>query len=201
MRYGMVIDLKRCIGCDACTMGCKEANGTPAGVFWSRVLHTERGEYPKAYMEYTPLLCMHCANPPCVRNCPTGASRQEEDGIVHVIAADCIGCKQCIVSCPYQARTYQARNPEGYFPAYGNTPKEKLDYVEFQRGKVTKCDFCRERLQQDEPPMCVRTCPADARIFGDLDDPNSKVAVLLRKREGKQLAVEMGTNPSVYYVK
>jgi molybdopterin-containing oxidoreductase family iron-sulfur binding subunit len=200
MRYGMVINLQRCIGCDACTIACKQANGTPPEVFWGRVVHKEVGEYPIAKVEYTPLLCMHCANAPCVANCPTGASVKDVNGIVYVIADKCIGCKQCIVVCPYEARWFMPKKTKGYFPALGFTEKEKVDYSKFGLGKVTKCDFCMDKVNAGEKPLCVRTCPVTARIFGDVDDPNSEVAKLLSQRNAKQLAPEVGTDPSVYYI-
>jgi len=164
------------------------------------VVHKEVGVFPTAKVEYTPLLCMHCENAPCVANCPTGASVKEENGIVHVLADKCIGCKQCIVVCPYQARSFMGQKTRGYFPAQGFTAKEKRDFAKFELGKVTKCNFCLDKVNSGEEPICVRTCPATARIFGDLDDPQSKVSHLLRHRESKQLAPECGTNPSVYYI-
>ena len=200
MRYGMVINLKRCIGCDACAIACKQANGTPPGTFWSHVIHKEVGKFPNAKVEYTPLLCMHCENAPCVTNCPTGASIKEENGIVRVLADKCIGCKQCIVACPYQARWFKDYKAKGYFPSEGFTDKEKADYGKFELGKVTKCDFCWERVQVGEDPICVQICPATARIFGDLDDPQSEVSQLLHHNESKQLVPEAGTNPAVYYI-
>ena len=200
MRYGMVINLKRCIGCDACAIACKQSNGTPPGTFWCHVVHKEVGEFPKAKVEYTPLLCMHCKNAPCVDKCPTGASVKDENGIVHVIADKCIGCKQCVVVCPYQARWFMAQKIKGYFPEHGFTDKEKSQFPDFELGKVTKCNFCMDKVNEGEDPICVRTCPASARIFGDLDDPQSEVATLLRHKESKQLAPDCGTNPSVYYI-
>lgn len=200
MRYGMVIDLERCIGCDACAMACSESNGTPQGVYWANVLHEEVGEYPNARIEYTPLLCMHCENPPCVHNCPTGASMQAENGIVTVNAEECIGCKQCVLSCPYRARWYLSEDAATYYPEKGRTPKEVVDAESLIKGTVTKCVFCKDRIAEGERPMCVRSCPASARTFGDLDDPESEVSALIRDRGGFQLAPEFGTNPSVFYL-
>jgi dimethyl sulfoxide reductase iron-sulfur subunit len=200
MRYGMVINLKRCIGCDACTIACKQANGTPPGIFWGHVEHKEVGKFPTARVEYTPLLCMHCQNAPCVTVCPTKASVKEPNGIVHVLAEKCIGCKLCMTACPYGARWFTEQTPQGYFPAKGPTAKEKVDFARFQAGKVTKCDFCMDKVQAGQQPICAQTCPATARIFGDLDDPQSEVSKLLRTKQAKQLKPEAGTNPSVYYV-
>ena len=201
MRYGMVINLQRCIGCDACTMACKTANGTPPGIFWSHVIHKEVGEYPTARMDYTPVLCMHCKNAPCVTACPTGASIKEANGIVHVDKGKCIGCKQCVVVCPYQARWFLDTKIKGYFPEFGLTKKEERNYADFDFGKVTKCNFCLDRVAVGDEPACVHTCPADARIFGDLDDPNSEVSKLLRYRGPQPLGPEFGTEPSVFYIR
>lgn len=200
MRYGMVINLKRCIGCDACTIACKQANGTPPGVFWNHVLHKEVGKFPTAKVEYTPTLCMHCKDAPCVKACPTGASIKEANGIVRVLADKCIGCKQCMTACPYEARWFTEQTPQGYYPAKGTTAKEKVDLAKFKARKVTKCDFCMDKVKAGDQPICVQTCPATARIFGDLDDPNSEVSKLVWQRETRQLKPEAKTYPSVYYI-
>src|SRR5512140_944351 len=105
-RYAMVVDLSRCTGCHACAMACKAENGTPPGVWWSKVLPTEIGKYPAASMDFLPVLCMHCDNPPCVDVCPTGASYKRSDGIVMVNYDACIGCKYCETACPYGARSF-----------------------------------------------------------------------------------------------
>jgi dimethyl sulfoxide reductase iron-sulfur subunit len=200
MRYGMVINLKRCIGCDACAIACKQANGTPPGMFWGHVVHKEVGKFPTAKVEYTPLLCMHCKDAPCVKVCPTGASVKEANGIVHVLADKCIGCKLCMTACPYEARWFTDKEPQGYFPAKGSTAKEKVELAGFKPGKVTKCDFCMDKVTAGNDPACVQACPPTARVFGDLDDPQSEIAKLLKTREAKQLKPEAGTNPSVSYI-
>jgi molybdopterin-containing oxidoreductase family iron-sulfur binding subunit len=197
----MIINLKRCIGCDACALGCKQANGTPPGIFWSHVIHKEVGEFPTARVEYTPMLCMHCENAPCVKACPTGASVKEANGIVHVIQDKCIGCKQCVVVCPYKARWYLDKNIEGYYPGQGLTAKEKATYGDFVAGRVSKCNFCMDKVAAGDEPLCAQTCPASARIFGDLDDPGSEAAKLMRTRNPQPLGTEYGTNPSVFYIR
>ena len=199
MRYGMIIDLNRCIGCHACTLACKEHNGTPKGVFWSRVQIQEKGAYPDGWIHYQPMLCMHCGDPECVRVCPTGASFQRDDGIVAIDQDKCIGCQNCIMACPYGART-KLIDIQPYHPDKGFTPYEKVAFSGHQLGVVGKCDFCASRLDEGKEPACVQTCPAKARFFGDLDDPGSEATRLLARRNPKQLLPAMETDPSVYYI-
>jgi Fe-S-cluster-containing dehydrogenase component len=198
-RYGMVIDRKQCLGCSACTLACKVEHGTPRGVFWHRVVQSEIGEYPSANRQYLALPCMHCQNAPCVDVCPTGASYKRPDGIVAVDYDKCMGCKYCETACPYGARTY-VQEIKGYYPEFGLTPYEQVMFQQHQAGVVEKCNFCMERVAKGEEPACVQTCPAYARYFGDLDDPNSEVSRLIAERHGYQLMPELGTNPSVYYL-
>lgn len=201
MSYGMVIDLRRCVGCNACTIACKSSNGTPPGMFYSHVAIDEEGTYPNAVSVYTPMLCGHCDDASCVSVCPTGASYRDEDGVVRVDHDKCIGCKYCIAACPYGARSFLADKIEGYFPGHGLTQQEALMYQGFEVGKVYKCDFCRSKGYTDtEGPSCVRACPGDARIFGDVDDPESEIAKILAEEQTSVLGEEYGTNPRVWYV-
>lgn len=202
MQYGMVIDLSRCVGCNACTLACKVSNGTPPGMFFSHVETTEEGTYPDAMNVYTPTLCMHCTDAPCVENCPTGASYHDEDGVVRISHADCIGCQTCVNACPYGSRTYVGDEIAGYYPEFGLTSQEEAMYARFEVNKVYKCDFCRSKglTESDQGPACVQTCPGKARIFGDLDDPESEVAKLVASGEATQIGTEEGTGPNIYYL-
>lgn len=201
MRYGMVIDLKRCIGCYGCQIACKAEHATPPGIFYARVFKQEIGKYPNVRRLSLPLLCMHCADPPCLHVCPTGATaKREEDGGVVVIDKDkCVGCRYCMMACPYGARYFHAKERE-YFPGQGLTPYEEWGYKDHPPGVVEKCDFCVERVEKGLMPACVANCPTKARYFGDLDDPYSEVSRLIRERGGSQLHPELGTDPSVYYL-
>ena len=197
-RLGMVIDLSRCIGCYSCVAACKCQNGTPKGVFWGKVLEKETGTYPNSKRTFVPVVCNHCESPACVEVCPTGATSQRADGIVTVDYDKCIGCRYCMMGCPYNVRTFMDE-VEGYFPK-GLTPYEEKKYDKWQVRTVTKCTFCVERVDEGLDPMCVVTCPAEARVFGDLEDPESRVSQLIREGGGTQLRPEAGTNPSVYYL-
>lgn len=177
MRYVMVIDTGKCVGCSDCVVACQTENQVPFGYCRDWITETVNGTYPLVEMELRSERCNHCENPPCVRTCPTGASHVAEGGIVLVTGDMCIGCGACIESCPYDAR-YQH-------------PKE---------GYVDKCTFCIHRVEKGLDPACVSVCPTNCMYFGDFDDPNSKVARLLAEKNHKVLAPEAGTKPRVYYL-
>lgn len=199
MRYGMVIDLQRCIGCNACTIACKQEHSTRPGVFWSKTIVSETGTYPSARQVYLPLLCMHCNDPACADACPTGATQQLANGIVTVDQSKCIGCRACMVACPFNARSFVYEN-KSYYGDKGPTAYETATAGNHVLGTVEKCNFCAERVAAGQEPACVLTCPADARFFGDLDDPNSQVSKLVATKGAYQLHPELGTDPSVYYL-
>jgi len=203
-RYGMVIDLKRCYGCYACSMACKVKNHTPPEVFWARVLKGERGEFPNTVRQALPVLCMQCEQPSCQDVCPTGATHTLDNGIVVVDKETCMGCKYCMMACPYGAR-YSVEDWESYFP----DGLELSPYEQFAKkfweehsgcGVATKCDFCRDKLAEGEDPACVKSCPANARIIGDLDDPTSEVSILIKKHRPSPLNPETGNEPKVFYI-
>jgi molybdopterin-containing oxidoreductase family iron-sulfur binding subunit len=191
----MVIDLKRCVGCHACSTTCKAENGTPPGNTRAKVMKKEIGKYPDVRRVSIPMLCMHCEDAACVTVCPTGATERREDGIVSLDKEKCIGCRACITACPYGARYF--RNSElGYF-GKELTPYEEVKYQNKPKGVVDKCDFCLEsRLTQGLEPACVQSCITKARIFGKKEE----VQELILQRKGYQLRPDLGTNPSVYYL-
>lgn len=197
MNYIMVIDLKRCVGCNACATICKAENGTRPGVMRSKVMRKEIGKYPDVRRISVPLLCMQCDNPPCVDVCPTGATyKREEDGIVVIDKNICVGCLACITACPYGAR-YNTTSTLGYF---GDvlTPYEEVKYADMPVGVTDKCDFCLSsgRLERGEKPACVENCISGARFFGTREE----MADLIAERKGFQLRSELGLDPKVYYL-
>ena len=212
--WGMVIDLRRCIGCYGCMVACKEEHFLPPGIFWNRVLVDETGAYPMITKQIYPVICNHCSEAACVKACPTQATTRRDDGIVEIDYNKCVGCRYCLIACPYQQRTYYADGKKEYFPGQGLTEFEAIGKVLYplQPGTVVKCNFCTERIEEglkkglkpgldpEATPACVITCPTKARTFGDLDDPTSEVSALIKERRGFQLHPEYGTNPSVYYV-
>lgn len=203
-KYAFVIDLKRCFGCYACQMNCKAEYFTPPGVFWARVLKGEAGKYPSVIKQPLPILCMQCEDPECKKVCPTKATDQRPDGVVTIDKSLCVGCRYCIVVCPYGSR-YFVEGWRSYFP--GENPLSIFEeyarnkWVEkYGEGTVTKCNFCVERVEVGLEPKCVEGCPAKARYFGNLDDPESEVSELIKTEKGFQLATEFGTKPRVYYL-
>lgn len=207
--WGMVIDLFKCIGCDACTISCKAENRTPPGITYNVVLEEEVGVYPNMRVHMTPRPCMQCQDAPCVEACPVKASYLGEDGIVVIDADRCIGCRYCIAACPYGARSVdegmsyiaemqaadQVVVPEYGVERSGSAEKRNL------QGSVRKCTFCSHRIAHGEVPACCETCLGDARVFGDLNDPDSVVSKLASSSRASLLKEELGTNPSVYYLR
>jgi len=197
-RYAMVIDLARCVGCDTCSIACKAEHATPRGMLWNRVLKYETGSYPHSRLHFLPMICMHCAEPECEKACPTRAITKRADGIVVVDNNRCMGCRYCILACPYAS----PRNLDKLSSYYEGhlTPFEKMGFTRHKAGTAEKCDFCLERVERGMEPACVVSCVAGARFFGNLDDPGSEVSRLVKEKGGFVLNPEMNTEPSVYYL-
>lgn len=204
-RWGMVIDLDRCVACQACTAACRAENNVPfAGpedsdlsraIFWHDVLSEVEGEYPNLRGTFIPRPCMHCENPPCVRVCPVGATYQNEEGLVLQRYDRCIGCRYCMVACPYAVRYFNWGAPE---MTDGMDRYLNPDIPIRPKGIVEKCTFCSHRLPV---PACNQACPGNARTFGDLDDPDSVVSELARSPRAFRLLEDLGTEPKVYYLR
>jgi tetrathionate reductase subunit B len=189
VRYAMVIDTRRCSGCQACSIACKTEFEVPVGGFRSWVEHIEVGKFPAVERRMLPRLCNHCSEPPCLENCPTvpkATYKRKEDGVVVVDGGKCIGCGKCVEDCPYDAR---------FMNPYKGNP-----LVTKGRGVADKCDFCIHRVEQGIVPSCVNTCPGKARIFGDLNDPTSEVAKLVEEFDTTVLLRDKKTKPSVFYI-
>lgn len=203
-RLAIAINQGRCVGCHTCANACKMQNNVPDGMLWNRVL-TEgsdvidgaQGTYPHLTRTYLPMACQHCDNAACQRVCPTGATYKDEKGRVEIDYDKCIGCRMCMAACPYNARVFNWSKPERSTGANwgdGRVPVRP-------KGVAEKCTLCKERTDAGEEPMCVVCCPTHARVFGDLDDPNSKLAQL-RATKGKNVHIlleEKGTKPQVFY--
>jgi dimethyl sulfoxide reductase iron-sulfur subunit len=219
--WGMVIDQNRCVGCWTCAIACKEINNQPLGFWWNRVLTTSpsdaaaapasdnidvpAGTFPQVTIAYQPTACQHCQDAPCVKVCPVGATFRRDDGAILVDYERCIGCRYCIAACPYGVRVFNWGDaeyaddfPVGHVDDY-RTDGRLVFTAKRPRGVVEKCTLCVENLDAGEQPFCVESCPAGARVFGDLNDPDSEVSKKVTKEGAKQLLEELGTEPSVYY--
>lgn len=198
-RYGMVINLDRCVGCHACSTACTVHHGLPKDVRYSDVCELTEGEYPDLATMFLPTLCMQCSKPLCVAACQSGATYQDDDGVVVIDADACEGCGACVDACPYHARTVVA----GVASNHGGdalTAFEQHAFAAHKASVVEKCTFCADCRAEGEQPWCVRTCVSDARAFGDLDDPESEVAKLAASENARVLLEAEGTEPAVYYL-
>jgi molybdopterin-containing oxidoreductase family iron-sulfur binding subunit len=210
-QWGMVIDLARCTGCQACTIACINENKLPPGVVYRPVLENVSGTYPNVTKQFLPRPCFQCENPPCVPVCPVDATYRRPDGIVAIDYDVCIGCRYCITACPYSARTFDWGEFYGDEVLAAPLPYEEVPSLEY--GKVwdrvpglspinntRKCQFCIERVEQGELPACTLSCMGRATYFGDLNDPDALVNRVRQGRQVYQPKVDLGTNPSVFYL-
>lgn len=176
-RWAMVVDLRKCVGCQACTVACIMENAVPENSFRTIVSTYEVTEEGRSASYMLPRLCNHCENPPCVPVCPTGATFQRQDGIVVLDNSVCVGCAYCVQACPYDAR-----------------------FINHDTQTADKCTFCVHRVEAGLLPACVETCVGGARVFGDLKDPDSAVSKLVKSETTKVLKPEQGTQPRVLYI-
>ncbi|MBI4686723.1 MAG: 4Fe-4S dicluster domain-containing protein [Nitrospirae bacterium] len=181
-KYGMIIDLNRCTGCQSCVVACKAQNKTVQDKFNTKILTLEDGNYPDSRIVFTPVLCNHCDNPACVPACPAEATFKLPNGIVVTDWDKCQGIGECVKACPYEARFIDQR------------------YKGEMGGKVDKCDFCLNRLEQGLLPACVEACEANARLFGDINAPDGEFSEYLKRTDLKVRKPEKKTNPNIRYV-
>ena len=227
-RLAMVIDLHRCAGCGACVLACKNENNVQKNVAWASSITKTYGVFPNVRFQYIPTLCNHCENAPCVEGCPTKAMHKGTGNITMHDPSKCIGCKTCISQCPYGVIHFNGETPHSFWrdttetipdctasgaavvqQVYGTgvpyyNPDRELTQTGTglrQRGIVEKCTLCEHRVRRGVLPYCVERCPANARIFGDLNDPDSEVNMILGKYEGRRLREHLGTEPKVFYVR
>jgi Fe-S-cluster-containing dehydrogenase component len=205
--WAMVIDLGACIGCERCVHACQATNDTQSGNLWN-ILIEDEDTFDKPV--FIPRPCMHCEHAPCVEVCPVQATYHNEDGLVVMDYDRCIGCRYCMVACPYGARVFNWEentddNPQ--VPIWGEPEVERRP-----RGVVEKCTFCIHRLEAAKErglrpgydraatPACCEVCPTEARVFGDLRDLDSPAARAIEGRQSIVLRSELGTHPRVFYL-
>ncbi len=177
MKFGFIIDNRKCIGCHACTVACKSEHDVPVGVNRTWVKQTEKGTFPNTRRVFSVTRCNHCTDAPCVSICPTEALFKREDGIVDFNNDRCIGCKSCMQACPYDAL-----------------------YIDPETHTAAKCNYCVHRTDIGLQPACVNVCPEEAIVSGDMDDPGSKISQLLSREQVKTRKPEKATKPNVYYI-
>ena len=206
----MAIDLRKCIGCSACTIACKAENHLPPGVVYMPVIEEELGEYPNVTRRFMPHHCMQCDDPPCVPVCPVGATYKRPDGIVEINYNKCIGCRYCIPACPYGSRYfdfgefYTDDTPQRQAYEETTTPEYGRSWERHDGGSpvgnARKCQFCLHRLSVGMLPACIATCIGGALYFGDREDPDSLISGLIYRPNAIRLKEELGTKPKVYYL-
>jgi molybdopterin-containing oxidoreductase family iron-sulfur binding subunit len=210
-KWAMVIDLRKCVGCNGCTIACITENKLPPGMAYRPVMTETHGTYPHVARRFIPRPCMQCENPPCVPVCPVNATWKRSDGIISIDYDQCIGCRYCITACPYSARSFDAGYFYSDFEGGEPQPYELLSSPEYGEdrvraeggspvGNARKCTFCLHRIEQGELPACVLTCMGWATYFGDMNDTKSLVAELIGQPNVMRLKEELGTDPKVFYL-
>jgi molybdopterin-containing oxidoreductase family iron-sulfur binding subunit len=196
VRWGMLIDSTRCAeGCTDCVAACNEENGLSAGtrrtdVQWIRKIEIK--EVRTGRTQSLPMMCQHCAEPPCVDVCPTGASFKRADGIVLVDRHSCIGCRYCVMACPYKARSF----------VHEPVADQKPDVPRGQ-GCVEGCTMCVHRVDRGQSPACVQACSAaghGAILFGNLNDPDSEIAKAVARHAARQVREDLQLDTGVRYL-
>lgn len=209
-KWAMAIDLRKCVGCNACSVACISENALPPGMIYRPVIKDEIGTYPNVSKRNRPKPCMQCENPPCTKVCPVSATYKRKDGIVAMDYEACIGCRYCMTACPYEHRMFDFGE---YFTTglpeiaeYDKRPSFEYgkEWVRKKHdspiGNVRKCTFCVHRLDNGLLPQCLTTCIGGANYFGDLNDPDSIIAKVVNRLNVSVLKEEMGTEPKVFYI-
>ena len=221
-KWGMVVDLDRCTGCEACVVACRAENNIPTvgetqaatgrAIHWIRVERYWEGEFPDARVKFQPVLCQQCDATPCEAVCPTYASYNNPEGLNAQVYNRCVGTRYCANACPYTVRFFNWFNPAWDKPLHLQlNPDVSVREV----GVMEKCTFCVQRIKAAEirveaekrelkdgefNPACVQSCAPKALVFGDLNDPASEVSRLTRSNRGTKLLGELGTQPKVTYL-
>ncbi len=222
-KWGMVIDLDRCTGCEACVVGCRTENNVPVAgpeetargraTEWIRVERYVEGDFPNVKVRFKPVLCVHCDDAPCVKVCPVSATYETPDGLNAQIHPRCIGTRACAQACPYTVRYFNWKEPAW------DAPLEQTinpDVAVRWKGIMEKCTFCVQRIRRvkdqakeegrpiadrEVQPACAQACPAEVITFGDLEDPDSTVSQLAESARAERPLEELGTGPRVIYLK
>jgi Fe-S-cluster-containing dehydrogenase component len=221
-RWGMAIDLDRCTGCEACVVACHAENNLPLSspaeaakgrtVHWIRVDRYYEGEFPDVKVKFVPVLCQQCDEAPCEPVCPVYATYHNPEGLNVQVYNRCVGTFYCANNCPYTVRYFNWFAPEWPEPLQ---LQHNPDVAIRMGGVMEKCTFCIQRIKRSKQdaaqegrrpadgevqPACVQSCPAEAMVFGDLNDPQSKVSGLAKSGRSTRLLEELGTKPKVFYL-